>query len=99
MSLPFESEYNTEIVTKPMKYIPWNKGKTGVQDAWNKGKKTPESVKLKIGKANKGKPGTRNGTKQSEAAKQKIREANLGKKASEATRQKLRDAHANRRTA
>jgi hypothetical protein len=30
MSLPFESEYNTEIVTEPMKQIAWNKGKTNV---------------------------------------------------------------------
>ena len=32
----------------------WNKGKTGLQVAWNKGKKTPEDVRRKQSEAHKG---------------------------------------------
>ena len=63
MSLPFESEYNTEIVTKPLKRVPWNKGLKGYMT---------EQQKDGIRKAHKGKVMT-------EATRQKLRDANLGK--------------------
>jgi len=35
-------------------YIPWNKGKVGLQTAWNKGKKTPSEVCKKISESRQG---------------------------------------------
>lgn len=36
------------------KFIPWNKGKTGLQVAWNKGRFTPEVTKQKQSESHKG---------------------------------------------
>lgn len=37
-----------EVIEKMSKRIPWNKGKTGLQDAWNKGKSWSDKTKRLI---------------------------------------------------
>lgn len=78
--------------------VPWNKGKKGVQVAWNKGMKTgsfaerTEEWKRKIGEANKGKT-------HSEETKRKLSEASKGnqnckgKKLSEEHKKRLSEIH------
>lgn len=50
----------------------WNRGKKGLQVAWNKGLKTPDDVRAKLSAAHKGKPGNRLGIRMSQATKAKI---------------------------
>ena len=70
----------------------WNKGKKGVQEAWNKGLKNeyhtgPRSVEFcqKLREANLGKHPT-------EETKQKIKAALTGRKHSEETKKKISEA-------
>ncbi|MCG7944990.1 MAG: NUMOD3 domain-containing DNA-binding protein [Candidatus Thiodiazotropha taylori] len=65
--------------------IPWNKGKNGLQTAWNKGKKASEETKKKMSEArigvepwNKGKTGIP-GNPHTEETKEKMRLAALGR--------------------
>jgi hypothetical protein len=59
--------------TDDMKIVPWNKGRSGMQTAWNKGKKMPPM---------------------SEAQKEKLRQANIGKTLSEEHKKKIGRANA-----
>jgi group I intron endonuclease len=51
----FSEERKKNISDGHKGQIPWNKGKVGVQEAWNKGIPVTEEVKIKISKSNKGK--------------------------------------------
>jgi len=62
--------------------IPWNKGKKGVQTAWNKGKTTSEKTKIKMSESHKG-------IKFSKKTRQKMSENRKGKKHSNKTKEKL----------
>lgn len=53
---------------------PWNKGKTGVQTAWNKGKHHSEETKQKISESGKGRKPWNKGKPMSEEQKRKISE-------------------------
>ena len=79
MSLPFESEYNTEVVVKPLKRVAWNKGLKGTHII------SPEH-KEKLRKANQGR-------KMSEQNKAALRKVHVGRVPTEATKQKLREAN------
>lgn len=62
--------------------IPWNKGKKGVQVAWNKGKKgrkLTEETKKKQSEAHKGQVPWNKGKKHTEETKKKISEATKGR--------------------
>lgn len=77
--------------------IPWNKGKKGIQKAWNKGttglmaipwnKGIPmrEEIKKKVSEAKKGSPSPMKGKSHTEEAIKKNREAHLGKRLSPKT--------------
>lgn len=62
-------------------WVPWNKGKKGAQEAWNKGKCMSEEFRQKVSEAQKGKPGHNKGKHWalSEETKQKVRESRKGK--------------------
>ncbi len=58
------------------------------------GMKNPSlETRARMSAAKKGKPSHRKGAKQSEAAKEKIRQANIGKKASAETKNKMSASH------
>ena len=59
--------------------IPWNKGKKGVQIAWNKGYKCPEEVKKKISESLQGTMPWNKGKPHSEETKLKISLMQRGK--------------------
>lgn len=68
------SEEKRKRISESLKgNVPWNKGKTGCQVAWNKGTEHTEETKDKISKANKGKTPWNKGVPRSEETKQKIR--------------------------
>lgn len=57
---------------------PWNKDKTGLQTAWNKGSHCSEETKNKISIANQGKKSWNTGKSMSEETKEKVRKAKVG---------------------
>lgn len=60
-------------------YIPWNKGKKGVQVAWNKGIPHIQSTKDKISEKTKGRIPSNKGIPMSQEQKDLISKANTGK--------------------
>ena len=90
--------YNTCYVAgAPMKgRIPWNKGKTGVQVAWNKGLSFNDKTKLKMSFAAKLRIGTKNsmfGKRHSSESKEKMSLAwKIRSPISEETRRKMSDS-------
>ena len=58
--------------------IPWNKGKHGLQTAWNKNKSLSEEQKQKISKSLKGNIPWNKGKNQTEEQKQKISKSKKG---------------------
>lgn len=82
------------------KDTPWNKGKCGLQKAWNKDKKTSEITKNKIKNKligntpwNKGIPMTEEARKNLSNAKLGCKGTNNGRKMSEETKEKIRQAN------
>ena len=59
---------------------PWNKGKKGVQVAWNKGIPCTEEQKKHLSELNKGNPGYWQEKRRSDETKNKIRETLKGKR-------------------
>lgn len=79
--------------------VPWNKGKKGLQTAWNKGISMTEEQKKKLSEAHKGKKNPNYGKHHSEETRKKLSEAkigeknpNYGKHLSEETRKKISEA-------
>jgi hypothetical protein len=69
-----KSEETRKSISDSLKgHVPWNKGKTGVQTAWNKGISHSEKTKSKIGNSNKGKTPWNKGIPRSDETKEKIR--------------------------
>ena len=83
--------------------IPWNKGKIGVQVAWNKGKTPTKETREKIGESNKGRTAWNKGKTTPEETRRKNSEANKGRTAwnkgkkckhhTKETKMKMRESH------
>jgi group I intron endonuclease len=73
----FSDEHKSHISSSQMGRVPWNRGKMGVQTAWNKGMTYGAETKRKISIAKKGKPSPFKGKHHSDESKQKLREAAL----------------------
>ena len=87
-----EFGYNHTIGGDGVKGIEaWNKGKVGVQTAWNKGMKMPEDFCKKVSESKMGK--TRKGKPHSEKTKKKISEKGKGRKLSKEARKNISEGH------
>lgn len=58
--------------------IPWNKGKKGLQEAWNNGLKFSEETRKKISEGHKGQKAWNKGKPLSEEHRRKLSESHLG---------------------
>jgi len=76
----FSKEHRSNISASQLGRVPWNKGKIGVQVAWNKGLSYGVETRNKIRMAKLGKPSPFKGKHHSEESKIKLREATLRKK-------------------
>ena len=65
--------------------IPWNKGKSGLQEAWNKAKVLSDEHKQKLSEAHKGRPNT-------PEQKEKISKKLKGRVVSDETRRKMSES-------
>jgi group I intron endonuclease len=96
-------ESKQKMSEKAKDRTPWNKGKTGVQEAWNKGKKLTDDQKINMGhlhtdETKKKLSEQKAGIKLSKEHKKAISEGNkgekngmFGRKQSEETKQKIRE--------
>lgn len=73
----FSEEHRANISASQLGRVPWNKGKVGVQVAWNKGLSYSAEIRNKIRVAKLGKPSPFKGKHHSEESKEKLREAAL----------------------
>jgi len=77
--------------------VPWNKGKVGVQAAWNKGILFSDDAKRKMSEAAKNRTGNKNsmfGKKHSEETRKKLKIARRSRPpVSIETREKMRQSH------
>lgn len=81
-----KSEEHKKKISESLKgNVPWNKGKTGVQTSWAKGKKFTEEHKKNMSIARKGKKNTKE-------QKEKISKALKGRTMSEETRRKMSES-------
>jgi len=82
---PKSDEHKKKLSDAGKGNVPWNKGKTGVQESSRKGVKVSDEVRAKMSAAHKGKANT-------EEQKAKISAKLKGRVMSEATRKKMSDA-------
>lgn len=82
---PKSDEHKKKLSEAGKGNVPWNKGKTGVQDSSRKGVKVSDEVRAKMSAAHKGKANT-------EEQKAKISAKLKGRVMSEETRKKMSDA-------
>jgi len=73
----FSDEHKSHISSSQIGRVPWNKGKTGVQTAWNKGLTYGDETRQKIRIAKLGKPSPFKGKHHSDESRRKLREAAL----------------------
>jgi hypothetical protein len=82
---PKSEEHKRKLSEAGKGNVPWNKGKTGVQESTRKGVKVSDEVRAKMSAAQKGKV-------MSVLQKEKISATLKGRKMSEETKQKMSDA-------
>lgn len=82
---PKSEEHKRKLSEAGKGNVPWNKGKTGVQESTRKGVKVSDEIRAKMSAAQKGKV-------MSVLQKEKISATLKGRKMSEETKQKMSDA-------
>ncbi len=89
----FSKEHCENISKGKMGSIPWNKGKTGLQICWNKGKMVSEETRKKISETLMGRIGPNKGIKFSKEWCENIGKAKKGKEHTEEHKRKIGIAH------
>jgi hypothetical protein len=81
-----KSESHKKALSEALKgNVPWNKGKTGVQESWAKGKTFTDEHRKRLSESHKG-------NKNTEETKEKISAKLKGRKISEETKRKMSEA-------